>query len=384
MNLSDFDYDLPQELIAQTPIEPRDHSRILKLDKDSGNIEESKFYEILDELSENDVLVLNKTSVINARLHGYITKNISNSSPLIGGRLGGGFENEREEIRVEIFLHKQLSENTWDCLVYPGKKLKPGTKVYFTYSPLPLGEGLGEGALTATIKQISDSGRIVEFNKSGTEFLDIIQKLGEIPLPPYIKEKLENDDRYQTVFHEVPGSAAAPTASLHFTPELLQKIQDKGVKIEKVLLHVGLGTFQGVQTEDIRDHNMHSEYIELENDVAERLNTYKSEGKRIIAVGTTAIRVLESFADDTGKLSPGKTETSIFIYPGYTWKFVDAIITNFHLPKSTLIMLVSSFAGKENTKKAYEYAIQKAFRFFSFGDAMFIRTPPHPLQEGEK
>ena len=349
MKLSDFDYHLPEELIAQTPIEPRDHSRLLQLDKKDWSIEESQFYNILDELWENDVLVLNKTKVINARLHGYIT-NI-----------------EGTEKEVEIFLHKQIDDKTWDCLVFPGKKLKPWKNIDFSL------EKWGPVIMSAQIKEISDSWRVVEFSKGGMEFMEIIEKLWEIPLPPYIKEKLENSSRYQTVFNEISGSVAAPTAGLHFTPELIEKLKNKGVTFEKVLLHVGLWTFKNVEVDDVTNHNMHKEYIELESDVAERLNKYKAEWKRVIAVWTTSIRVLESFSDRTGLIKPGSMDTDIFIYPGYEWKFVDGIITNFHLPKSTLVMLVSSFAGKENIENAYKYAVDNKFRFFSFWDAMFIK-----------
>ena len=349
MKLSDFDYHLPEELIAQTPIEPRDHSRLLGLNKDTGEIQESKFYDILDQLWENDVLVLNKTKVINARLHGYI-KNI-----------------QWEEKEVEIFLHKQIDNITWDCLVYPGKKLKPWKKIDFIL------ETWGPVIMTAEIKETSDSWRIVEFSKWGLEFMEIIDKLWEIPLPPYIKEKLENSDRYQTVFNEISGSVAAPTAWLHFTPELIEKLEKKWVRFEKVLLHVGLGTFKNVEVEDVTTHNMHKEYIQLEEDVAERLNEYKKQWKNIISVWTTSIRVLESFTNETGLIKAGSMDTNIFIYPGYKWKFVDGIITNFHLPKSTLVMLVSSFAGKQNIEKAYKYAVENKFRFFSFWDAMFIK-----------
>ncbi len=349
MKLSDFDYHLPEELIAQTPIEPRDHSRLLGLNKNTGEIQESKFYDILDQLWENDVLVLNKTKVINARLHGYIT-NI-----------------QWEEKEVEIFLHKQIDDITWDCLVYPGKKLKPGKKVEFKL------EKNGPVIMTGLIKDTSDSWRIVEFSKWDLEFMEIIEKLWEIPLPPYIKEKLENSDRYQTVFNEISGSVAAPTAGLHFTPELIEKLEKKWVKFEKVLLHVGLGTFKNVEVEDVTTHNMHKEYIQLEEDVAERLNKYKKQWKKIISVWTTSIRVLESFTDETGLIKAGSMDTNIFIYPGYKWKFVDGIITNFHLPKSTLVMLVSSFAGKQNIEEAYKYAVENKFRFFSFWDAMFIK-----------
>ncbi len=348
MQLSDFNYHLPQELIAQTPAEPRDHSRLLKLSSNSWNIDETKFFEILDELSENDVLVLNKTRVINARLHWKI---------------------DSWKV-VEIFLHKQISDNTWDCLVFPWKKLKPGRKIIF--SPPARGESEG-GQLKAEIKDISEAWRIVEFNKWGIEFLEIVEKLWEIPLPPYIKEQLEDSERYQTVFNEVEWSVAAPTASLHFTKELLEKIKQKWVKIEKVLLHVWLGTFMPVETDNILEHKMHSEYIELEKEVALRLNNYKSEWKRVIAVWTTAIRVLETMSDESWIIHPWKKDTDIFIYPWYKWRFVDAMITNFHLPKSTLLMLVASFVWKQNTDNAYKYAVDNKFRFFSFWDAMFIK-----------
>ncbi|NUJ98307.1 tRNA preQ1(34) S-adenosylmethionine ribosyltransferase-isomerase QueA [Candidatus Gracilibacteria bacterium] len=341
MKLSDFDYILPKELIAQTPTNPRDHSRLLLLNKKTGDIEEKKFFEIADTLGKNDVLVLNKTEVINARLKG-----------------------KREDGEdAEIFLHKQINGNTWDCLVYPGKKLKIGAKVYFEK---------GEMSLKAEIKELSENGRIVEFSKNGDDFMETIKILGETPLPPYIKEKLEDASRYQTVYGEDSGSVAAPTAGLHFTEELLEKLEKKGVKIEKVLLHVGLGTFKGVETENIEEHTMHSEFCEIQETVAKRLNEYKKQGKRIIAVGTTSVRTLESFAGENGEIQAGKKETTIFIYPGYHWKFVDNIITNFHLPKSTLLMLVSSFAQEKNIKKAYDYAIDHNFRFFSFGDAMWM------------
>ena len=339
MLLSDFDYHLPEELIAQTPIEPRDHSKLLKLNASSWEIKEDKFYSILDELSENDVLVLNKTRVINARLH---------------------WKNDYWR-DVEIFLHKQISEDSWDCLIFPWKKLKPWRKVTFEFW------------LEAIVKEYTEAWRIMKFNKSWVDFLQTIEKLWEIPMPPYIKEKLKNSERYQTIWSEIEWSVAAPTASLHFTDELLEKIKKKWVKIEKVLLHVWLGTFMTVKSDNILEHNMHSEYIELEDDVAKRLNKYKSEWKRIIAVWTTSIRVLETMSDDLGKIHSWNKDTDIFIYPGYKWKFVDAIITNFHLPKSTLLMLVSSFAWKENIFKAYNYAVNNKFRFFSFWDAMFIK-----------
>jgi len=350
MKLSDFDYHLPKELIAQTPVEPRDHSKLLILDRKTKELKDKYFYDILDELWENDVLVLNKTKVINARLH---------------------FVLENWKI-WEILLHKQIWEKTWDCLVYPGKKLKPW-KVINIGTGTPQDEGIPVPKLTAEIKEISQNWRIIEFNIWWIEFLKILEKIWEVPLPPYIKEKLNDPDRYQTIWAEKEGSAAAPTASLHFTNELLEKLQNSGVKIEKVLLHVGLWTFMPVSSENIEEHHMHSEYIELEKDVAERLNQYKKAKKRIVAVWTTTIRVLESFAWEDWILNYGSKETDIFIYPGYKWKFVDAMITNFHLPKSTLLMLVSSFAWKDLIEKAYKHAIENKYRFFSFGDAMFIK-----------
>lgn len=347
MQLSEFDYHLPEELIAQTPLEKRDHSRLLQLDKHTGAIKQSPFYDILDQLWENDVLVVNKTKVINARLHGFV---------IIMGH---------KKKQVEVFLHKQISDDTWDCLVYPGKNFKLGQNIDFYIDE--------KIVLTGTVQELTEQWRIITFSQAGTQFLETIEQLGEIPLPAYIKEK-SDPKRYQTVYHENnPGSVAAPTAGLHFTQELLEKLQKKWVIIEKVLLHVGLGTFMWVRTENILEHSMHSEYIELEEDVAHRLNQYKAQNKRIIAVGTTSIRVMESFSDDAGILSHGSKETDIFIYPGYKWKFIDAMITNFHLPKSTLLMLVSSFWGKESVDAAYDYAIKNNFRFFSFGDAMFIK-----------
>lgn len=373
MKLTDFDYHLPQNLIAQTPIEPRSNSRLLILEKNVWNIEEKQFFNIEDYLWENDVLVLNKTRVINARLNWTI----------------------REKDTVcEIFLHKQISQDTWDCLVYPGKKLKIWAKIdfydvnlNFWFSEWKLSESQSKigwvfewaklnnlnPVLSAEIVDISDSGRIVKFNKSWIEFLDIVDKVGQIPLPPYIKECLENSSRYQTVFSEINWSVAAPTAGLHFTEELLEKLEKKWVKIEKVLLHVWLGTFKWVETENILEHKMHSEFAEIEEETAIRLNKYKKEWKRIIAVGTTSVRTLESFWNSDNTLSFGSKDTDIFIYPWYTWKFVDSIITNFHLPKSTLLMLISSFAWKEKVDEAYKYAVENEFRFFSFWDAMWIK-----------
>ena len=368
MKLTDFDYHLPTELIAQTPVEPRDSSRLLMLYKTSGKIEDSVFRSIVEELWENDVLVVNKTRVINARLIGFI---ISKSVPFVEGesetKWSKGELGKKTTKQVEIFLHKQISENTWDCLVYPGKKLKVGTKVYFDK------EEWGKWELFAIIKSNSEKWRIVEFSFWGLDFLKIVEKIGHTPLPPYIKEKLDDSERYQTVYNEIEWSAAAPTAGLHFTDSLLEKLEASGVKIEKVLLHVWLGTFMWVETENIEDHHMHSEYIELEETTAQRLNDYKKAGKRIIAVGTTSIRVLESFSDENWEITWWNSQTEIFIYPGYAWKFVDSLITNFHLPKSTLLMLVSSLAWKENIKRAYSHAVENEYRFFSFWDAMWIK-----------
>lgn len=356
MKLSDFDYKLPKELIAQTPVEPRDHSRLLELDSLNETIGEKQFFNIADSLNENDVLVLNKTKVINARL-------LWNA--ITDWKLS--------EKKVEVFLHKQINDNTWDCLVFPWKKLKPWKDISFIL-PSPSRRGVGGEVLKAKIKEISEKWRIIEFNKWWVDFLKTIDKLWEIPLPPYIKEKLEDSNRYQTVFNETSWSVAAPTAWLHFTPELLKKLENKWVKIEKVLLHVWLGTFMPVQTDNILEHDMHNEYIELEKNVSNRLNKYKSEWKRIIAVWTTSIRVLESFTWEDWVLWYWNKDTNIFIYPGYKWRFVDSIITNFHLPKSTLLMLVSSFAWKDFIKKSYNYAIEKKFRFFSFWDVMWIKN----------
>ncbi len=346
MLLSDFDYTLPPELIAQKPIEPRDHSRLMVLKRGSKSISEKKFHKILDDLGENDVLVVNETRVLNARLK---------------GKLESGLE-------VEIFLHKQLTPNTWDCLVYPWKRLKVGVKVLF-----PTCKNWTDRVLEWTIVEVSEYGRIVRFNQEGNDFLETISEIWETPLPPYIKEKSENPERYQTVYNTTLWSVAAPTAGLHFTPELINKLKIKGVKFETVLLHVWIGTFKNVEVEDITHHKMHHEYCSISKETAERLNTYKKEGKRIIAVGTTSVRTLESFADTKGVVWYGQKETNIFIYPWYQWKFVDSIITNFHLPKSTLLMLISSFAEYDFIKNAYEKAIEDRFRFFSFGDAMWIQ-----------
>ena len=367
MKLSEFNYDLPKDLIAQTPIEPRDESRLMIVDKNNQQIEDKIFKDILNYLWENDVIVINKTRVINARLKWKIESN------------------NWKHMECEIFLHKQISDNTWDCLIYPWKKLKPWTKIDFDLSipsnieiwlewePWKEKKWGLDINLKANIKQISSSWRIVEFNIWWKEFLDIIDNIGQIPLPPYIKEKLENKERYQTVFNEVSWSVAAPTAWLHFTDELIEKLEKSGVIIEKVLLHVWIWTFTWVEVDDIKEHKMHSEYIEIDKEVSDRLNKFKKEKKRIIAVWTTSVRTLESFSNENWILWYWKKETDIFIYPGYKWRFVNSIITNFHLPKSTLLMLVSSFTSREKIKKAYNHAISKKYRFFSFWDAMWIK-----------
>lgn len=360
MKLSDFDYVLPNERIAQSPAQPRDSAKLLCLQRQTGQIEDKVFRDIADMLWKDDVLVVNETTVINARLKWEILQPSLTSN---GEDRGESYNGKP----CEIFLHKQISDNTWDCLIYPGKKLKVWAKVVFLNTE-------SEILLQAEIIGISEKGRIVEFSKGWKDFLEIITCIGETPLPPYIKDHSSTPDRYQTVYHDSSKSwsVAAPTAGLHFTPELLKKLEQKWVQIEKVCLHVGLGTFANVEVEDIRSHHMHSEQIYISPEVSERLNAAKISGKRIIAVGTTSVRTLESFASHTWHLWHGQKDTEIFIYPGYQWKFVDSIITNFHLPKSTLLMLVSSFAGSENIKKAYSHAISWEYRFFSFGDAMWI------------
>lgn len=348
MKLTDFDYYLPQSSIAQSPAEPRESSKLLILDKDTGQIQDRIFRDLLEELWPSDVLVLNKTRVIKARLKWHIPWT---------------------EKECEIFLHKQISDTSWDCLVYPGKKLKLWVEVIFR-SP-----DSTESGLTATITSISEKWRVVEFSKWGAEFLDIIETIGETPLPPYIKNSDAPGARYQTVYNDSSKSwsVAAPTAGLHFSDALLIALQEKGVIIEKVLLHVWLGTFANVEVDDVSSHHMHSEYIEIDQQTAERLNRHKQAGKRIIAVGTTSVRTLESMSDSTGHIRHGNMDTQIFIYPGYQWKFVEGIITNFHLPKSTLLMLVSSFSWEQNIKKAYQHGVDSDYRFFSFWDAMWLK-----------
>ena len=340
MKVTDFDYDLPEELIAQHPVEPRDTSRLLTLDKITGEYtHKAHFYDLLDELQAGDVLVFNNTKVIPARLYGQ--------------REGSGG-------KVEVLLLTPCGENRWECLVKPGKKCPIGQVIVF------------DERLKATVLDKTDfGGRIVEFTCDGV-FDDIIQEIGEMPLPPYIHEKLEDKNRYQTVYAREEGSAAAPTAGLHFTKELLAEIKEMGVNLAFVTLHVGLGTFRPVNVDNIEDHVMHKEFYHIEKEAADIINQTKANGGRVIAVGTTSIRTLESAAKEDGTISPIAEETGIFIYPGYKFKIVDSIITNFHLPKSTLIMLISAFAGREYVLSAYEEAVKEKYRFFSFGDAMFI------------
>lgn len=340
MKKSDFYYELPQELIAQTPLKDRASSRLMVLDKKTGKIEHKVFRDIKDMLNAGDCLVINETRVLPARL--------------IGARKDTG-------TRVEVLLLTRKDANTWETIVYPGKKARPGHKIVF-----------GDGQLEATVKEvINDGNRIIEFKYNGI-FEEILDKLGQMPLPPYITEKLEDKNRYQTVYAKNDGSAAAPTAGLHFTEELLGEIKQKGVKIAKLTLHVGLGTFRPVKEDDILDHKMHSEYYFIDKENAELINSTRENGGRIITVGTTSTRTLESIADDSGHIEAGSGWTDIFIYPGYRFKIVDNLITNFHLPESTLIMLVSALAGRENVLNAYKCAVENKYRFFSFGDAMFI------------
>lgn len=339
MNKSDFDFYLPEELIAQTPLEKRDNSRLLHLDKNTGKIEHKHFYDIKQYIRPGDCLVLNDSRVLPARL--------------IGTRPTGG--------AVELVLLKDLGDNCWECLSRPGRKTKPGQELIF-----------GNGELTAVVQDLTQGGnRIVKFAYKGI-FLEILERLGKMPLPPYIKEELQDSERYQTVYSKELGSAAAPTAGLHFTKELLSEIEVMGVSICCVTLHVGLGTFRPVKAENIEDHDMHSEFCIIPEETAKTVNDTKKAGGRVIAVGTTSCRTLESFTTDDGVLQATSGWTNIFIYPGYTFKCIDALITNFHLPESTLIMLVSALAGREHILNAYKTAVIEKYRFFSFGDAMFI------------
>lgn len=339
MKKSDFYFDLPEELIAQTPIQQRDHSRLLHLDKQTGAIEHRHFYDLPDYLHEGDCLVLNDSRVLPARL--------------IGARSTGG--------SVELVLLRDLGNGKWECLSRPGRKTKPGTELIF-----------GEGQLHATVESVAEGGnRIVQFHYQGI-FLEILERLGKMPLPPYIREELEDAERYQTVYSRELGSAAAPTAGLHFTPELLHTLAAKGVTIAYVTLHVGLGTFRPVKEDEIEDHAMHAEFCVVPEETARLVTEAKQQGRRVIAVGTTSCRTLESYAKEDGTLEPSSGWTNIFIYPGYHFRCVDALITNFHLPESTLIMLVSALAGRENILHAYNTAVAERYRFFSFGDAMMI------------
>lgn len=340
MKKSDFYYDLPEELIAQTPLEKRDTSRLMVLDKKTGQVQHKHFYDIIDYLQAGDCLVINDTKVIPARLYGQKTGT------------GGA---------VEVLLLKDLGEGRWECIVYPGRRLKEGANITF-----------GDGRLTATIDKVLETGnRIISFRYEGI-FLEILEELGEMPLPHYIKEHLSDPDRYQTVYCREPGSAAAPTAGLHFTPELMERIREKGVVFAPVTLHVGLGTLRPVKEEEITDHVMHSEQYFITPQSAEIINQARQSGHRVIAVGTTSCRTLETVTDENHVTHPGTGNTDIFIYPGYTFKGLDALITNFHLPESTLVMLVSALAGRENILNAYRQAVEEKYRFFSFGDAMFI------------
>jgi len=343
LKTSDFNYELPERLIAQHPMEKRDESRLMVLNRKTKQIENKTFKDVIEYLNPGDCLVINNTKVIPARLYGKI----------IG---------KQSEKPVEILILKQIENDNWEAMVRPGKKIRPGVKIEF-----------GEGILKADILEILENGnRIVHFEYDGI-FNEILDKIGLMPLPPYITEKLEEKDRYQTVYAEHEGSAAAPTAGLHFTKELLQKIEDKGINIANVTLHVGIGTFRPVKVENIEEHKMHVEHFYIKQEDADKINFAKQNGNKVIAVGTTSCRVLESVADDEGKLKETEGDTGIFIYPGYKFKCVDKLITNFHLPESTLLMLVSAFADKDYVLKAYEEAVKEKYRFFSFGDAMFIQ-----------
>ena len=343
MKTSDFYYDLPQELIAQTPIEPRDASRLLVYHKNSTNIEHKHFYDVIDYLQKGDVLVINNTKVIPARI--FATR-LPRTEKTI-------------ENNTEVLLLKRKEYDVWECITRPAKKLKIGAMLDF-------------GKMQGQVVGFGEDGiRYIKFIFDGV-FENILDEIGNMPLPPYITHKLEDKSRYQTVYSKIDGSAAAPTAGLHFTPQLLQKIEEKGVQIAKVLLHVGLGTFRPVKEDDILNHKMHSEYFEVDELNAKIINDALAEERRVICVGTTSVRVVESAASEEGYVRPSKGETQIFIYPGYKFKVVKGLITNFHLPESTLIMLVSAFIGRENTLAAYNTAVKEKYRFFSFGDAMLV------------
>lgn len=340
MDINDFDYDLPEELIAQDPIEDRSSSRLLLLDKKTGKTQDKIFRDIIDELNPGDCLVINNTKVIPARLMGV---------------------KEDTGAHIEVLLLKREQDDVWEVLVKPGKKAKPGAIITF-----------GDGRLKAEVLEVVEDGnRKIRFSYQGI-FEEILDELGQMPLPPYITHQLKDKNRYQTVYAKHTGSAAAPTAGLHFTPELLKEIEEKGIDIARVTLHVGLGTFRPVKVDEITDHHMHSEFYQVDEEAAKKINRAKDSGHRVICVGTTSCRTIESAADETGHLKPTSGWTEIFIYPGYKFKILDGLITNFHLPESTLIMLVSALAGREHVLAAYEEAVQERYRFFSFGDAMLI------------
>lgn len=340
MKKSDFWYNLPEELIAQHPLEQRDSSRLLHMDRQTGSLEHSTFTHILDYLRPDDCLIINDTRVLPCRIYGV----------------------KETGAVVEFLLLNQIEMDTWECLAGPGKKARPGAQFVF-----------GDGLLKATVEDVKEDGnRVVRFHYDGNNFFAILDQIGQMPLPPYIKEKLKDQERYQTVYSREIGSAAAPTAGLHFTPELLKKVEDMGVRIGRVTLHVGLGTFRPVKEEEITDHKMHSEHYWMPKETADLINQTKKKGGRVICVGTTSCRTVESVAQKNGCICEDEDWTSIFIYPGYQFQCMDGLITNFHLPESTLIMLVSAFAGYEHTMSAYEEAVKEHYRFFSFGDAMFI------------
>ncbi len=341
MNVKDYDYDLPEELIAQDPLEDRSSSRLMVLDRQTGDVEHRHFTDILEYLHPGDCLVINNTKVIPARLFGV---------------------KEDTQAKIEVLLLKRKENDIWETLVKPGKKAKPGTKLVF-----------GDGLLTAEVVDVVEEGnRLIQFHYDGI-FEEILDLLGQMPLPPYITHQLKDKNRYQTVYAKYDGSAAAPTAGLHFTKELLQKVKDMGVDIAEVTLHVGLGTFRPVKVENVLDHHMHSEFYMVSQEAADKINRAKESGHRVIAVGTTSTRTLEAAADENGRLHETSGWTEIFIYPGYQFKVIDALITNFHLPQSTLVMLVSALAGREHVLHAYEIAVKERYRFFSFGDAMLIQ-----------
>lgn len=341
MNVKDYDYDLPEELIAQDPLEDRSSSRLMVLDRQTGDVEHRHFTDILEYLHPGDCLVINNTKVIPARLFGV---------------------KEDTQAKIEVLLLKRKENDIWEILVKPGKKAKPGTKLVF-----------GDGLLTAEVVDVVEEGnRLIQFHYDGI-FEEILDQLGQMPLPPYITHQLKDKNRYQTVYAKYDGSAAAPTAGLHFTKELLQKVKDMGVDIAEVTLHVGLGTFRPVKVENVLDHHMHSEFYMVSQEAADKINRAKESGHRVIAVGTTSTRTLEAAADENGRLHETSGWTEIFIYPGYQFKVIDALITNFHLPQSTLVMLVSALAGREHVLHAYEIAVKERYRFFSFGDAMLIQ-----------